>query len=114
MDASPVNRKIKVPSKKEPVTEQEKVDAACGKARHGRLNELKPMVMMKEVSIDCCDHRGNTLLILGCQNNHKKIVKFLVKNGADIHLTNKKGHNASHYATLYQFDELLPYLGVVD
>jgi len=75
---------------------------------------VKQAVLKEGVPVDSTDDHGNSLLILACQNNHKKIVKFLVKNGADTRATNHKGHDATHYCLVYKHKELLPYLDVVD
>jgi len=107
-ETSPVNR-----PPREPETDEEKhqamVENICSQCRHGRSSEIKKAIE-QGLAVDTTDRHGNTLLIIACQNNHKKIVKILVRAGADISLKNHKAHDAYHYAQLYKHAEVLPYV----
>merc|ERR1711988_699474 len=109
-DTEPVNRK-KGPT--EPATEEERlqqlIEKACSQCRHGRYPEVK-QALEKGFPINSLDKDGNTLLIIACQNNHKKIVKMLMKHGADPTAKNHKGFDAAHYAKLYKHEDLLRHL----
>jgi len=103
-ESEPVNRAV--PAKpKEPETEEERAQAlinkACSLCRHGRTSDVKQL-LQEGLALDAQDDHGNTMLIISCQNNQKKLVKLLVKQGADSTITNLKGHDASHYARLYK------------
>ena len=104
--------------KKEPETEEERILAriveTCGKVRHGHYSEVKHLIQKEGVPVDATDEHGNSLLVLACQNNQKKIVKFLIKNGANVRAQNQNGFDAFHYAQLYQFKDLFPYLKLDD
>ena len=46
----------------------------------------------------------------GVQNNHKKIVKELLRRGCDMNQQNHKGHTCLHYCFAYKYTELGDYL----
>jgi len=109
-DTEPANRE---PPKKELSPEeqvQQLVLNTCSQCRHGRFEDIKHAIE-HGMPVDAHDEHGNTLLVIACQNNHKKIVKLLMKHGADVQATNHKGYDAVHYAKLYKHDDLLRYLG---
>lgn len=72
-ETEPVNR-VKAPQ--EPQTEEErqqrKIANVCSQCRHGRTSEVKQAVA-EGFLVDTQDRHGNSLLIIACQNNHKKI-----------------------------------------
>lgn len=53
--------------------------------------------------IDCVDSHGNSLLHLSCQNNNKRLAKYLINSGVKIDLQNKQGYTALHYSFKYNF-----------
>ena len=60
--------------------------------------------------IDCRDKRGNSMLIVAAQNGNKRIIKFLLRNGADINAANEVGNTALHFAHTYSFQKVIDYL----
>jgi len=107
-DTEPVNRKKAASA--EPATEEERmqmfIEKTCSQCRHGRHAEVK-QALEKRFPIDAQDKDGNTLLIIACQNNHKKIVKMLMKQGADPKCANHKGRDAGYYARKYGYEAVL-------
>lgn len=111
-ETEPVNRPR---PKTEPLSEEEQyqlqIESVCSECRHGRVAEVKQAIQEGRVHVDdAVDKHGNTLLIIACQNNHKKIVKFLIKQGAEVTTKNHKGHDANHYAQLYKYKDICKYL----
>jgi ankyrin repeat protein len=43
------------------------------------------------------DGKGNTLLIIACQNSNKRMVEMLVARGANVNHQNAVGNTALHY-----------------
>jgi hypothetical protein len=64
----------------------------------------------KELHVDVEDETGNSVLIIACQNNHKKIVKELLRRSCDVNHQNHKGHSCLHYCFAYKYTELGEYL----
>ena len=52
-------------------------------ARHDRYDALKSLLVNREIDADLRDAKGNTLLLVACQNGHKRIVKLVLREGAD-------------------------------
>ena len=82
------------------------------KARHNRKNEMVALLddASKHLHVDVVDETGNSCLIIACQNNHKKIVKELLRRGCDANLQNHKGHTCLHYCFAYKYSALGEYL----
>lgn len=110
-ETEPVNRAL---PQTEPASEEEEhqlqIDTICSQCRHGRVPDVKQAIKEGRIHVDVVDKHGNTLLIIACQNNHKKIVKFLIKQGADVTTTNFKGYDANHFAQLYKHKDICKYL----
>lgn len=47
---------------------------------------------------------GDTPLIAACRRGNVKVVEYLLKNGADVHLTNQVGLRATDAAGLWEFN----------
>ena len=62
-----------------------------------------------QVFIDVQDEHGNTLLLLAAQQGNKKIVKALLRRGANIHVQNQQGNSVLHYCFTYSFESLGEY-----
>ncbi|CAM9463113.1 unnamed protein product [Chrysoparadoxa australica] len=56
------------------------------------------------------DEHGNTLLMIASQNGNLKVSKLFIQKGANPNHQNKQGQTAGHYATAYQFFELVGWL----
>jgi hypothetical protein len=82
------------------------------KARHNRKSEMVALLddASKELHVDVEDETGNSVLIIACQNNHKKIVKELLRRSCDVNHQNHKGHSCLHYCFAYKYTELGEYL----
>ena len=63
-----------------------------------------------QVFIDVQDEHGNTLLLLAAQQGNKKIVKALLRRGANIHVQNQQGNSVLHYCYEYNHVQLAEYL----
>ncbi|CBN75309.1 conserved unknown protein [Ectocarpus siliculosus] len=65
-------------------------------ARHNRVLDLERM-MDQGVPADVRDSHGNTILIVACQNGHKRALKAALRHGADPDASNARGNTALHY-----------------
>ena len=68
------------------------------------------MLASGAVRVDARDARGNSVLAVATQNNRKRIVKALVRAGADLDAQNEQGQTAMHFAHAYGYRELAEYL----
>lgn len=78
------------------------------KVRHNHYDTVKANV--KSFDLTLRDEKGNTALIVACQNNHKRLAALLVDNGCDLNAVNKKGLTALDTADLFKFINLAQYL----
>ena len=78
--------------------------------KNHNLQEPEKVLDTEGVSVDTRDQHGNSLFILACQQGSKKLVKFLLKRGADMNLQNNGGNTALHYLYEYKFIPLAEYL----
>jgi len=56
--------------------------------------------------VTAVDDNGNSLLHVACQNNHRRVVKLLLKLGVHMDSQNKGGNTPLHYCYAYQFVQL--------
>lgn len=49
------------------------------------------------VPADVRDDHGNTILLVACQNGHKRAVKAALRRGADMNARNYRGNTALHF-----------------
>ena len=89
------------------------------KVRHGHQEWVKQYVNSKNSDLGKCpswsvDEKGNTLLHVAVQNNQKKMASILIKLGADVNKTNKKGMTCLDYAEMYHFNKLAEFLMGMD
>jgi len=75
-------------------------------ARHNRVEEVESL-LDRGVPINVRDKYGNTILSIGCQNGHKRILKLALRRGADINCTNHRGNTALHFCFKYGFHTTL-------
>ena len=91
----------------------EKLVSLC---RHGYYNELQSAVDNMEYNfthaVNSCSEMssGNTLLHISAQNGHKRVVKLLLRSGADINAQNNQGQTVLHFAFAFGFNELGEYM----
>lgn len=78
-------------------------------ARHNKFIEIETL-LFKGIDPDSRDMNGNTILIVGAQNGNKRIIKLALRFGAQINNFNYLGNTALHFATQYQYYDLVDYL----
>jgi hypothetical protein len=90
---------------------QEAVTLAFSHVRAGHMEELRDVLVGGVVDINLDrDDAGNSLLIVAAQNGNKRMVKELLRKGADINSKNTKGNTSLHYCFAYGFKDLGEYL----
>lgn len=57
--------------------------------------------------VDGEDEKGNTLLLVACQNNNRRLVEVLLVRGANINHQNAQGNTALHFALAFDAEGLL-------
>ncbi|GMH51731.1 hypothetical protein TL16_g01072 [Triparma laevis f. inornata] len=82
-----------------------RIQDAFSLARHNRYDALKELMSdeLNPLHPDQSDKKGNTILLVACQNGLKRIVKLSLKMGADINATNNAGNTALHFCYMYGF-----------
>jgi len=75
-------------------------------ARHNRVEDMEA-VLDRGVPVNVRDQYGNTLLIVSCQNGHKRAAKMALRKGADINARNYKGNSALHFCHTYGYGDTL-------
>ena len=78
-------------------------------ARHNKCLELEAL-FMEGLNPDSKDENGNTILIIGAQNNNKRIIKIALRYGAQINMQNILGNTALHFAKEYKYYNIFDYL----
>lgn len=78
--------------------------------RHNRFEAIEALIQQENDIIQAKDEKGNNLLHLACQNDHRRIAKLLLKNGVEVNHQNNKGNTPLHYVFQYNFMQLSDYL----
>jgi hypothetical protein len=73
------------------------------KVRNSRFEEFEDIMASGKVGIDFPDSWGNTALIVACQSGSKKMVKAVLRCGANINAQNYKGNTALHYCFSFKY-----------
>jgi hypothetical protein len=73
------------------------------KVRNSRFEEFDDIMASGKVGIDFPDSWGNTALIVACQSGSKKMVKAVLRCGANINAQNYKGNTALHYCFSFKY-----------
>ena len=78
-------------------------------ARHNRYSALKHIFSSESEPFDpdTIDPKGNTILLVGCQNGLRRIVRLALKYGADINFANHAGNTALHFCYMYGFADTI-------
>ncbi|XP_068162427.1 ankyrin repeat domain-containing protein 22 [Antennarius striatus] len=85
-------------------------EPACQTAYSGDVRQLYHFLKKDPAQLNVQEeHTGDTPLIAACRRGNLKVVRYLLDNGADVHLTNKKQRTCLHYASRRTFS-LLDYL----
>ncbi|KAK1947931.1 Acyl-CoA-binding domain-containing protein 2 [Phytophthora citrophthora] len=82
------------------------VDTVFSQARNGRMKRLVES-LDAGFPIDSEDDKGNTLLLLACQNVNQKMVELLVTRRANINHRNAQGNTPLHFAMAYDGEGVL-------
>lgn len=67
-------------------------------ARHGRYGRLKE-ALEAGIDVESRDDSGNTILLIGAQNDNKLIVKLALQFGADVNSVNFLGNSCIHFCS---------------
>ena len=81
-------------------------DIVFSQVRHGKLMKIEGSLEYG-FNIETEDEAGNTILMVAVQNNHRKIVEFLIRRGSNIQHFNKNGNTALHFAFAYDKSGLM-------
>jgi len=78
--------------------------------RHNRYEAVQALIEQETETLLAQDEAGNNLLHVACQNNNRRIVKLLLKNGVSVNGQNSRGNTPLHYCNQYGFTQLSEYL----
>jgi len=78
--------------------------------RTGNITDLEFILDRNIIDTNTKDENGNSLLHLCCQQGNKRMVKFMLRRGADIKTQNTAGNSVLHHCHLYSHFELAQYL----
>ena len=78
--------------------------------RHNRFKQLNNFIDKNEIEVDEQDDKGNTMLLVACQNGHKRMAKIVLRRGANINIQNYLGNTPLHFCFQYGFAKLGAYL----
>ncbi|XP_041818596.1 ankyrin repeat domain-containing protein 22 isoform X2 [Chelmon rostratus] len=85
-------------------------EPACQSAYDGDVHQLYHLLRQDPSQLNIQEeYTGDTPLIAACRHGNLRVVQYLLENGADVHLTNKKQRTCLHYASKRSFS-LLDYL----
>ncbi|TMW68690.1 hypothetical protein Poli38472_006158 [Pythium oligandrum] len=76
------------------------MDTVFSQARNGRLKRLIESIDAG-FDINSEDDKGNTLLLIACQNVNMKMVEYLVAKRANVNHKNAQGNTPLHFAMAY-------------
>lgn len=82
------------------------LDTVFSQARNGRLKRLVES-LDAGFAVDEEDDKGNTLLLIACQNVNVKMVELLVAKRANVNHKNAQGNTPLHFAMAYDADGAL-------
>ena len=76
------------------------LDTVFSQARNGRIKRLEDS-LNAEFPLDSEDEKGNTLLLVACQQCNHKMAEMLLARGANINHQNAHGNSPLHFAMAY-------------
>ena len=76
-------------------------------ARHNRYDVLKQLLTTGELQVEERDAKGNTILLVACQNGLRRIAKLALRHGASMDTQNDAGNTALHFCFMYGFADSL-------
>ena len=68
---------------------------------------ITDLLITSGFAIDSEDEKGNTLLLVACQNSNKRMVEMLLLRGASVNHQNAQGNSALHFALAFDSEGLL-------
>eukprot|EP00891_Asterochloris_glomerata_P003042 jgi/Astpho2/3042/e_gw1.00051.319.1_t len=84
-------------------------EGACHALVLCRYDEARSL-LKSSAQVDVRDGAGNTPLILACQAGHGRLIKLLLRKGADINAYNSTGRTALQAAAAGQHQAAVKYL----
>ncbi|XP_047464337.1 ankyrin repeat domain-containing protein 22 [Mugil cephalus] len=72
---------------------------ACQAAYLGDVHQLYEHLKNDPTQLNVQAPNGDTPLIAACRRGNQNVVKYLLDNKADVHLTNKKQRTCLHYVS---------------
>ena len=75
--------------------------------RHNRFKQLNNFIDKNEIEVDEQDDKGNTMLLVACQNGHKRMAKIVLRRGANINIQNYLGNTPLHFCYTYGYGDTL-------
>ena len=75
-------------------------------ARHNRLAHLR-RCLDGGYDVESRDYGGNTVLIVGCQNGLKNVIKCALRRGGQLNTANDMGNTGLHFAFAYGYRDTL-------
>ena len=85
------------------------IEKAVMAAKASNITEMED-ALEEDIPVNCTDDHGNTLLLLAAQQGSKRMIKFLLRKGANINAQNLAGNTALHFCFTYSHKELGQYL----
>ena len=82
------------------------IDTVFSQARNGRIKRLEDS-LNAEFPLDSEDEKGNTLLLVSCQQCNHKMAEMLLARGANINHQNAHGNSPLHFAMAYDTEGTL-------
>ena len=76
------------------------LDTVFSQARNSRTKRVEESLNVG-FKIDTEDEKGNTLLIVSCQNSNKRLTEMLIVRGANVNHQNAQGNTALHFALAF-------------
>uniref|UniRef100_A0A7S3DEF4 Uncharacterized protein n=1 Tax=Palpitomonas bilix TaxID=652834 RepID=A0A7S3DEF4_9EUKA len=86
------------------------VEKAFQLIRHGHAQEVQELLDTKKIDIHEPDADGNKLIHASCHAGNKKILKILLRRGADINSVNDLKQTPLHFAIGLNYKSLSEYL----
>lgn len=82
-------------------------EPSCQSAYDGDVHQLYHLLQKHPTHLNVQEeHTGDTPLIAACRRGNVRVVQYLLENGADAQLTNKKQRTCLHYASRRSFSPL--------
>ena len=85
------------------------IEKAIQAAKASNITQMED-ALEEDIPVNCADDHGNTILILAAQQGSKRMVKFLLRKGANINAQNLAGNTVLHFCYTYSHAELAEYL----